>query len=177
MGQMTTCIASGGKRARAYAERMLKDVPAERFARKPLVRTPEGERTIETNHPAFIYGHLALYPARILAWLGEDVAPAAVPDAWEPLFAANAPCRDDPTGTIYPPMEQITSAFFRGYDALLAALPGVDDAKLAAPTPDERYREYFPTLGEALVVLVANHVSMHMGQVSVWRRCFGLGPA
>lgn len=172
MGFFAETIAATGKRPRGYAERALAGIPSEKFARKPVV----GGVTIETNHPAFVYGHLALYPARVFALLGQDAGAAGTPPAWTDLFKAGAPCRDDPQGTIYPKMAEITSAFMRNYDAALAAVAKADDAVFARPLPDENYRQHFPTIGIAALVFLNNHVAMHMGQVSAWRRCMGLGP-
>ena len=44
-----------------YADRLLKELPADRFARFASV----GGTTVESNHPAFILGHLALYGPRL----------------------------------------------------------------------------------------------------------------
>ncbi len=172
MGSMGETIATAGKRARGFAERALAGIRPEQFARKPLI----GGVTIDTNHPAFIYGHLSLYPARIMAGLGVDPVPVATPPGWMDLFKAGCPCRDDPEGRIYPPMPEVTQAFLKSYDAALAAVAKADDAVLARPLPDENYRQHFPTIGVATLVYCCSHVAMHMGQVSAWRRCMGLGP-
>lgn len=172
MGLMGETIATTGKRARGFAERALAGIPPEKFGRKPIV----GGVTIETNHPAFVYGHLALYPARVLTLLGKDPAAVATPPAWTDIFKAGCPCRDDPEGTIYPKMAEITGAFLRNYDAALAAVPAADDALFARQLPDESYRQHFPTIGAAVLVFLNNHVAIHMGQVSAWRRCMGLPP-
>lgn len=172
MGQFGETIAITGRRVRGFAERALAGIPPGKFARTPVV----GGVTIQTNHPAFIYGHLSLYPARVLTLVGGDPAAVAVPPAWTDLFKAGSPCRDDPEGAIYPGMVEITSAFLRCQDAAIAAAERTDDAVFARPMPDENYRRHFPTIGAAVLVFLNNHVAMHMGQVSAWRRCMGLGP-
>jgi hypothetical protein len=75
-------------------------------------------------------------------------------------------------------MDVITSAFFGGYRSVVEVLPGVSDEHLNSPNPREgRMKEMFPTVGGMVNFLVAQHIMMHMGQVSAWRRCFGLGSA
>lgn len=172
MGQVAELIVTCGRRARTFGEKLLAGVQPGQFARKPRA---DG-KVIDTNHPAFVYGHLSLYPARILGFLKLDPAPAAVPVAWVQLFNPGTPCHDDPDGRIYPPMAELTAAYCRTYDAVLAALPGVSDAALAAPTPDERYRAFLPVVGAAALSMLNNHPALHFGQISAWRRCMGLGP-
>jgi hypothetical protein len=54
-----------------YAERLLQGVSAAEFARFARV----GGVVVESNHPAFIYGHLSLYAPRVLWQIGHP-APA-----------------------------------------------------------------------------------------------------
>lgn len=61
-------IADSCRLSMGYAERLLKNIPAERFGRLATV----GDEVVQSNHPAFIYGHLSLYPSRIVAELGRD---------------------------------------------------------------------------------------------------------
>ena len=49
-----------------YAERLLAGIDNDQFGRLPHV----GEQVIQSNHPAFIYGHLSLYAPKIIANLG-----------------------------------------------------------------------------------------------------------
>jgi len=173
VGQVAELIVSCGQRARLHAENMLKGLRVAQCARWPVV----GGQLIETNHPAFAYGHLSLYPARVLAMLGLDPQPAAVLAEWTPLFRGGAECRDDPDSCVYPPMDVIVSAFFRSYDAALVSVQPLSDAAFLKPQPDENYRNLFPTVGNAAFSMLNNHVLFHVGQVSAWRRCMGLGPA
>ena len=172
MGFIGEMLATGGRRAHGFARRAMTGIPAELFARKPVV----GGATVDSNHPAFVYGHLALYPARIVALVGLESPALSTPPAWTDLFSAGRPCLDDPRGSIYPPMAVITEAFVRGYDAALAAVGDVDDSVLMRELPDEARRKDFPTIGGAVLVYLNNHVALHMGQVSAWRRCMGVGP-
>ncbi len=173
MGLLAETIVHGARRTLGYAERMLKDVRPEQFARKAA----PGGTPVDSNHPAFVYGHLALYPARIIALTGGDPASVAVSPAWEPLFKNGAACLDDPAGTIYPLMTEIAASFMSGYEAAIAAVRRTGDDRFALAMPDERMREFLPTAGAGCLFLLNNHVMVHLGQISAWRRMMGLGAA
>jgi hypothetical protein len=168
-------IIRPGHVALGLAERLLADVKPEIFARKPVV----GGKRVEANHPAFTYGHLAMYPQRLLELCGLDATAAAVvmPAGYADLFPAGKECRDDPEGTIYPAMSEIKDRFFSSYRHALESLLTAPDDLFARENPMEgRMKTMFPTLGGAANFLINSHIMMHMGQVSTWRRCFGLGP-
>ncbi|APZ94710.1 DinB family protein [Fuerstiella marisgermanici] len=155
-----------------YAERLLKDVQADQFAR---FGSPGGQ-IVESNHAAFVYGHLSLYGPIMLKDLGHD-APAT-PDAFQDVFSKNAQCVDDPRGTIYPPMEQVTEFFFTGYRTVLEALQATSDEALQQPNPlGGPMTEKFPTLGSMHAFYAGGHMMMHLGQMSAWRRMQGIGAA
>lgn len=177
MGQVFEQIVTAGKRGRGLAEKMLVGITQQTFARKPRFETTTGTKIVDCNHPAFVFGHLSLYPARLYGLVELDPAPVATPPEYSDLFKAGVECKDDPEGRIYPPMERLTHVFFRNYDAAYEKIATLDDARLQKPTPDERYRQFFPTVGVAVTFLFTSHFMMHMGQVSTWRRCFGLPSA
>ena len=174
MGQFIDQIIIASKRGRGFAEGSLKGVTPAIFARKPRFETKNGTHIVDCNHGAFIFGHLALYPTRIASLVGIDGADLAAPAHYTDLFKAGVDCKDDPEGTIYPKMDEITQTFFRNYDGLYERLANVDDSVLLKPTPDERYQKNFPTVGTAVPFMLLSHVMMHMGQMSTWRRCYGL---
>jgi hypothetical protein len=157
-----------------YAERLLSGVTAEQFSR---FARPGGQ-IVESNHAAFIYGHLSTYGPRIVTQLGSDASNLAVPDNFNTLFSKEAKCIDDPDGTIYPPMAEITKAFFDGYRAAMEVLRAVSDESLQQPNPATgRMAELFPTLGSVQNFYTGGHMMMHLGQMSAWRRMMGLGAA
>ena len=165
-------IADSLQLSLGYAERLLKDIPAQQFGRFAA----PGGTLVESNHPAFTYGHLSLYGPRILTHLGRPSL--SVPAGFEALFSKDAKCVDDPAGTIYPSMDVITKAFFDGYRAAADALKEVPDAALQQPHPMEgRMAELFPTFGSLHNFYCGGHLMMHLGQISAWRRMSGLGPA
>lgn len=172
MARLGEILARIGEMSYGMAELQLKDVTPAMFARKPNL----GGREIDTNHPAFVYGHLAIYPTMLMGMLGLDAAKAPKPAGFDELFSAGKPCLDDPSGTIYPAMDTIVKVFMANHRVLLDALPGVPDATFAGDNPREQSRKRFPTVGDAVGFMVGSHMMMHLGQVSAWRRCMGLGP-
>jgi len=156
----------------AYGERLLANVAADRF---PRFAAPGGV-TIESNHPAFIYGHLSLYAPRMLVQIGHP-APA-VPPHFEDCFSKDATCRDDPDGDLYPSMHEVLDFYREGYRMVTAALRSTPDDALDQPNPAAgRMRELFPTIGSAQAFYCGGHMMMHLGQMSAWRRAEGLGQA
>ncbi|MBS0186897.1 MAG: DinB family protein [Planctomycetes bacterium] len=177
MGKVFEQIVTASRRGRGLADKMLVGVTPQIFARKPRFETTAGTKVIDCNHPAFVFGHLSLYPARIYSLLGLDGTSVAAPAEYTDLFKAGAECKDDPEGRLYPAMDKVVGVFGRNYDTALDRLATLDDALLFTPTPDERYRQFFPMSGIAVNFMLTSHLMMHMGQISTWRRCFGLPSA
>ena len=166
-------IADSARLGLSYAERLLQGIPADRFARFASV----GGSVVQSNHPAFIYGHLSLYAPRILSELGADASPYQPPENYQRLFSKDAACVDDVDGTLYPPMQEVTGTMFAGYRAVVEALQTADDDSLAMANPNEAMRDRFATKGSMHAFYVGGHFMLHMGQLSAWRRAAGLGPA
>lgn len=168
MGKISAALLPPSRMALGYADALLKDVKSQDFARFA--------KGVSANHPAFCYGHLAIYPDRFLELAGRS--DVAKPDAvYVELFGAGKECRDDPTGTIYPPMEAIVARFKQRHEAALAVLAEMTDEALERENPNEQGRTRLPTLANVAAFYFGPHVMMHMGQVSTWRRMMGLGSA
>lgn len=166
-------IADSAKIGLGYADRFLKDLPAEKFARHALV----GGHAVVSNHPAFIFGHLSIYPCRIVKELGGDASSIEPTDAFIKLFDHTASCVDDADGTIYPAMEVITERFYAAHRMAIDVLSSADDSLFKAINPNDAMRGKFATVGSMHGFYVGGHLMMHMGQLSAWRRMIGLGPA
>jgi len=174
MASIGKMIENSGRITLGLADRLVAGIEPAMFARQPIGHN--GER-INCNHPAFILGHLSIYPQRILTILGKDPAAAAIPAAYEELFKAGANCKDDAAGDIYPAMDDILKYFRASHTALVDALPGVADELFVAENPDVSRRERWPTLGMQVDFMIGGHLMLHLGQLSTWRRCMGLGSA
>lgn len=172
MGHIADIILASANRCQAYSEGMRKDVRADQFAR---LATSNGA-PVQSNHPAFVFGHLSIYPTRIVALLGG--APVVNPPKFDDLFSNGKPCLDDPSGSIYPAMDIIVGHYTLATDAAIKAVAGASDAELTKANPAEgRMRELFPTTGALTNFLLGAHQMSHLGQVSAWRRFMGLGSA
>ena len=157
-----------------YAERLLADVKPDRFGR--LAST--GRSPIQSNHAAFICGHLSLYAPEIVKHLGGDLSNLQTPNGFEAVFSKDATCQDDPEGKIYPPQEQVTQFFFDGYRAAAAELRQAPDQVLQEPNPSSgAMAQRFPTVGSLVAFYASGHLMLHLGQLSAWRRMIGLRPA
>ena len=87
----------------SYSERLAKGIEASKFAR---LAAPSGQ-IVESNHPAFIFGHLSLYAPMIGGQLRQtDSLPDASED-FKRVFSKDARCVDDADGSIYPPMDEV----------------------------------------------------------------------
>lgn len=165
------CIADSLKLTLGYAERLLTGISADQFARLANV----GGTVVNSNHPAFILGHLAIYSPRVAHELGGDVV--TIPESFEPVFSHTVTCVDDPNASIYPTMDEVTSVFFEGYQKALAALETATDEQFAAVNPTEAMIPKFPTIGSMHAFYVGGHMMIHLGQLSAWRRMMGMEPA
>lgn len=161
----------------AYGERLLAGITPEIAARKPQGFRDGKPSTIDTNHPLFVFGHLAIYPQRLWTLRGLDPGDLAPSAAWMDLFKAGAPCHDDPAGTIYPKWDEVVSRYRRGYQHVLETLPTIPDEVFLREHPDPAMRATFARMGQAWAFIFCSHPMMHFGQVSAWRRCFGLSAA
>ncbi|MEP0426137.1 DinB family protein [Rhodopirellula bahusiensis] len=170
IGQM---IADSARLCVGYADRMVSGVSSEQFARFATV----GGQVVKSNHPAFILGHLSLYPSRVVSELGGDASSIAPTEKYEALFSPQATCLDDPDGNLYPAMEEIVSKFTSAHAAAIETLLAADDSTFAAVNTNERMKSKFGTIGSMHAFYLGGHMMIHMGQFSAWRRAIGLGAA
>ncbi len=167
-------IAEAASMGPRYAKRLAGDVPPNRFAR---LASPGGT-TIQANHPAFVLGHLSLYPVKVLELLSLDSTPVQPPEGFQQLFSKDATCVDDPQSTIYPAGDRILAFFESSYARAIDALRDASEEQLAADNPvDTPMREVCTSLGSLLAFYMTGHVMIHLGQLSTWRRMEGLPPA
>ncbi|MEZ6138252.1 MAG: DinB family protein [Pirellulaceae bacterium] len=174
MGQLGSMIADAASMGPRYAQRLVDGISADRFAR---FATPGGE-VVAANHPAFIFGHLCLYPLKVVELLGGNVDLVTPPAGFAELFSKDAKCQDDPGANIYPPADQIMAFFESSHQAALEALRAASDEQLAQPNPvDSPMKTILPTLGSMLAFYMTGHLMTHLGQLSTWRRMEKLPPA
>ena len=150
-----------------YLMSLTKDVSADRWA----------DNTVESmNHPAFLFGHLAIYPNRVLGGFIERPDLVIECPFDEKAVAQGAECLPD--ASLYPTMDVVVPFLQERYDAVINALPDVAPERWAAENPaGGRFTELLPTVGAAVNFMLGPHIMMHAGQMSHWRRAMGLGSA
>ena len=123
------------------------------------------------NHPLWIVGHLAHtneFPAQLLG------VEYKAPDGWDKLFGMKSVPVDD--ASKYPDLATLLAELDKGVAAVTPALASITPDALAAPMPDEQFRQMMPTVGDGLAFILASHFAMHLGQLSAWRRACGMPP-
>ena len=148
-----------------YAEQLAADIPADRWNDHGM----DG-----MNHPAFLYGHLAIYPNKVLAgFLGRADLVVPCPFDEAPLEQGQE-CLAD--AALYPTKDVVMPYFKERYETVLGILPDIAPEIFAMPNPlGGGFAERLPTCGAAVNFMMNNHIMMHAGQVSHWRRAIGLG--
>jgi hypothetical protein len=124
------------------------------------------------NHPAFIIGHLSLYPNKVFTIIGQ---PRQIVDkpGYVQLFQAGVQCIEQDGR--YPHKDEIVGYYLERYHSVAKALENVSDEVWQKENPIEgRLREKFPLVGIAVNFLLNNHHMSHLGQLSGWRRAMGL---
>jgi hypothetical protein len=169
MSDLTRSIIDPARLVQRYGQALLKDIKPSDFARKP--------GGVDMNTPAWNYGHLSIYPDRALFTLIGRPELAKPIAGHEEMFSAKSKCQDDPAGTIYPPMEVIVQRYTERYDAFLRVLEETPDSALVKPLPDDHaFKDRFSSVAGVMNFMLSAHIMSHLGQVSAWRRNFGLGP-
>lgn len=142
---------------------MMEGLPCERLAEQPPG---------VVNHPAWTVGHLAVGIDMALELMGEATV---CPAGWSEKHApGNVPSDDR---SMYAGKDELMERYNAAHAALVAAVGKADEAVYAAEMPVEAYREFFPTIGHAVMYMLMSHEPAHVGQVAVWRRAAGLMPA
>ncbi len=121
------------------------------------------------NHAAWTVGHL-VYSAQTIAvelglntWLSPD---------WLELFATGTTPR--PVAGMYPKKDELLEALEDARRRLVRRMAVMKDNDLMRPMGDRRYHGIFPSLGHAVLHVLTVHPSIHLGQLTVWRRSLGL---
>ena len=169
-------IADSAVRGLQYAEGLVADIPANQFSAMARLIDGDGRETVvDANHPAFIFGHLALYPSRIVEELGGDASAVKPDDGEQALYSRKVQCVDDPAGGRYEAKKILVPRLMERYRTAIDALRAADDDRFRGANPNEAMRGKFPTIGAMHAFYVGGHFMIHMGQISTWRRVMGLG--
>lgn len=139
--------------------KLVSDVADEDMARQPV----EG-----INHPAWLLGHVGTYHEVIALLLLSE----SFDNPWDsPCGKNSTPSADR---SLYPSKEEL----LKHHEAAAAlASKTIAEAKPEAwtrPMDHPTWGKQFATVAPAVVFLATTHQSLHLGQLSGWRRAMGL---
>ncbi len=144
-----------------YALALLSDLTEDQ-----MVLRPGGNM----NHPAWILGHMSLYYPIVPALLrGEPFADPADDELFG--FRGRGPLADrEEYGSKESQLNRLTA----GHEQVALALLAATLDELMRPPSLPRWAEMYPTVEFMLPDLLIHHESLHIGQLSIWRRAAGL---
>jgi hypothetical protein len=144
-----------------YAQALLADLTDEQ-----MMLRPGGVM----NHPKWILGHVSIYhPVIVKLIAGEPFADAK--DDPKFGFAGQGPV-DDPAA--YESKDAMVARFTSGHEQVAQALLKAPPEAFARKPSLERWAKLYPTVEFMLPDLLLHHESLHIGQLSIWRRAAGL---
>lgn len=144
-----------------YALALLDDLADEQF-----ILRPQGTM----NHPAWIVGHIAAYhPVVVQLLRGEPVDDPKD----DPLFGFNGRGPLDELAP-YGSKQELVDRFAAGHETVAQALLNAKPTDFTRPPSLPRWAKQYPTVEFMLPDLLLHHESLHIGQLSLWRRAAGL---
>lgn len=153
-------ISRAWEKQRDYAHRLLADIPESEMIAQPVPG-------VVLNHPAWTFSHLTVYPPVLNAMLrGEPFV-----DPLHNKFGRNSAPENN--ADVYAKKEQLVAEYFRVHDVLADTMRRIDPTVMDRVVPLDRWKESFRHMADLVVHLMVDHESMHLGQVSVWRRAGG----
>lgn len=151
-----------------FAERLVSDVPQDKMSKA----AGEGLE----NHPSFTLGHLATASAMTVEDLGGSYD---VPEGWKNLFQRKGPGdprKPDLDESLYPHKELLLAELKKQHELVKVTLQNAGNDFLMGPCK-WRFHQYFPTLLDLVTFMCVSHESMHLSQLSAWRRAMGFPSA
>ncbi|HNQ61772.1 MAG TPA: DinB family protein [Bacteroidia bacterium] len=151
-----------------YIQELLKGIPEEQLA-------DSGGPGLE-NHPMFTTGHILSALSLTIKYLGR---PYDFPEDWEKLFRRKGP--GDPALPLnnieqYPPINELMQLLGKKTNTLVELVSSLSDEELDREV-SWRFKEHFPTQGDLIAFMCVEHSSMHLAQLSAWRRSKGFNSA
>ncbi|MEM1027790.1 MAG: DinB family protein [Planctomycetota bacterium] len=124
----------------------------------------------ELNHPAWVLSHLNTYHETLEAIIHGH----AVTDPKDAAFGM----RSQPVADVkaYVSLPRLRDEFLWGHRSIADALRLAGPALLERQVPLERWQNWLPTMSAVLMNLMVWHETLHLGQLSAWRRAAGLPP-
>jgi hypothetical protein len=133
---------------------------------KQMVLRPGGNM----NHPAWILGHVSIYhPVTVAMLTGKSFDDPKNDELFG--FAGKGP---QPDIAAYGNKQSIVSRFEKGHEEVAQALLTASPEAFNRPPSLARWTPAYPTVAFMLPDLLLHHESLHIGQLSIWRRAAGL---
>lgn len=151
--------------SQSYLHKLVDDVACEQWCAQPLPGKV-------LNHPAWVVGHLAWVHQNGVAFVTGQ--PNAAPAAWKELFAPGSKVSVERSA--YPAKAELLAAYDASCPVFIDAIRHAKPESLAQAAP-ERMRSRFPTIGHLILGMITSHETVHLGQLSAWRRAMGLASA
>lgn len=129
---------------------------------------PGTDAGVGLNHPAWLLSHLHAYHPVIVALLNGNT----FEDPKQHRFGMLS--KPEADASVYAPKDELVAAYAEGRQQVVEALASATVETLQDPMPLERWTKKFPQRGSILPYLMAHHESLHLGQLSAWRRVQGL---
>lgn len=151
-----------------FAEQLVNDIP-------PDLMSKHAGNGLE-NHPSFTLGHLATASAMTAEDLGSSYE---VPHGWKKLFQREGPGDPrlpDPDSAVYPSKKMLLDELKKQHEKVIDALNHADDEFLLNSCK-WRFDTFFPTILDLATFMCISHESMHLSQLSAWRRAMGFPSA
>jgi hypothetical protein len=146
-----------------YANQLVKDLSDDQMIAQPIAG-------VVLNHAKWVLGHIIGGADFTCSFLGESnpVSPAG----WNELFGNGSKVLGDRSK--YPSKVELLTALTTAFDRRTDAMKKLTPARAAEPFPIEKFRGFWPTLGDGAAYMCTVHDATHLGQLSAWRRALGL---
>ncbi len=124
------------------------------------------QRTGNGNPPSWILGHLAIVNEFGVATVGGK---PELLEEYLGIFGPGSP----PTGT-HPSKEELLEMFTTSKSRFLNTLDSTTDDVLNAERDSQILKEQLPKTVDMIGHILTSHISLHVGQLSAWRRERGM---
>lgn len=144
-----------------YAKQILADIDDASMCQQPA----------GLNHPAWLLVHLSTaadYAAKLLGGAG------VCPKSWSAMGDTKRPLSQ--TRADYPSKTELLETFERSFQNAADLYEKASDEDLNKPQKLGFFETELPTVGDMATFLILVHTSLHLGQLSAWRRATGKAP-
>lgn len=145
------------------------------YLREQVADVPDADMTAHPkgimNHPAWVIGHLSFTCQMLGGAIGMD--PWLPADFATRFGTGSVPCAEV---SVYPTKANALATLANAQARITRAVEQLTEAQLDMPFPEPSLLDVFPSIRHALTQVLVGHTSLHLGQVSVWRKAMGLPP-